>query len=254
MKQNSTKTLLKIVASKLNDLEPSKQFELSEEELFEIDQLSSTPNHSFSPQFNASIKEIREAISNSESHPVQIKKQRYKPLLAASILLITVATISIFTIQSNAVWESLKVFFEHPFSSYMEYQLTENQLQEYVSLAEDTNWKQIYFPTYLPDSFSLDEVYSSKYKCTYTFSHDEKVIIWSQQTLEQSLSMQIDNENVTKKELTILGMPAVMIKKEEQISCWFSNDSYLFHLSAKGISEGEIKKIAESVIPIKKEN
>ena len=117
-------------------------------------------------------------------------------------------------------------------------------LENHMEAAVPTN---MYFPTYIPDGFELNEERSDFDDGYYCFVDGDRYITYSESNVLGVHS--IDTDRHVRENITVHGFEADLFyaAKEESTMILWREGSKVFDVSGHGISKEEVIKIAESV-------
>lgn len=104
-----------------------------------------------------------------------------------------------------------------------------------------------YYLSYLPEGYSLEDSDGNDIAIFEYYSNGDSSIIFTANSTEGQLSVQIDTEDAVLKDITIHGNEGHYVTKKGHTSVfWIEGNTYLM-ISGEG-DEAEIIKIAEGVI------
>ena len=117
-------------------------------------------------------------------------------------------------------------------------------LENHMEAAVPTN---MYFPTYIPDGFELNEERSDFDDGYYCFVDGDRYITYSESNVLGVHS--IDTDRHVRENITVHGFEADLFyaAKEESTMILWREGPKVFDVSGHGISKEEVIKIAESV-------
>lgn len=160
---------------------------------------------------------------------------------AAVILLVLFVSLLTLTLSVDAFRTQVYNFISTDNDEYSSVRIRPGSSENEVKI----NWKEYYFPTYVPEGFYIDKIQENdRVKAVYFKNENNEQIKFFQAPNAADFNM--DTEGGEKEELLINGMVAVLIKKDGKNILFWNNAEASFYL----VSELEADKlviIAESL-------
>lgn len=192
--------------------------------------------HTFSDEHNKRMRKIfrlADRVERKSEH-----RKRFWQMAAGFAVVFCILGVSVTQVEAFRL--PVIRFFMDVREKYTSFEAT---VDETVYLTED--FKE-YEPHYIPDGFSVQNVYEGKDDFVISFVNDENKTSYWFAFSHDIQAMSVDTEDGYIKEIEINGYQAYVIKKDEKISILMDRDGKRFFLTGT-ILEGEAIKIIESV-------
>lgn len=163
-----------------------------------------------------------------------------KIAVVIGVLLILSVTL---TFSVDAIRVRVLNLFEEVKDKYTEFRLEEEDMDN-TSLPVESNNYMIFYPTFLPKGYYLEETQGEKVIINSFYTNGEDSIIFVQQ--EEGVVSQVDTEDATVEEIMIGHVSGYIIREEDSVILIWNNDYFSFLLQGE-IGQEEMLKIATSL-------
>jgi hypothetical protein len=179
-----------------------------------------------------------------KQHTKQFCKQQLPRIggAVAVVLLVCYIGLTAAVATSSAIRGRVMQLLMNMQEQYTELSLVEN---EALAFSVPDNWKGAYYPTFIPEGYSLESIrdFVGEKDVFFVNSQSEKTIYM--EFSEQSYT-NLDTEGAEIKFIMVHGNPGMIAFKEGEYRITWSQDETYFVVSCPG-DEGEILRVAEGV-------
>lgn len=221
--------------------EADKEIELLETQR-ELEENLEHERKFFKKYSDEQLRLIRQEIR--KAHVKAFIKKRIPRIARAAAIVIALITIGMTT--AVATMQSVRIMVLELLIG-MEPQYSEVELREtlFVPVVVPEEWEGMYYPTYIPDGYSVIKVISSNSHSVASYTTAEGAN-FSFMECRENTSINYDTEDAEIEERRIHGMPAKLSVKNGTINLTWANDDSYFVLNYNG-GKDEAMKIADSV-------
>jgi|GEM_PF-1436472 hypothetical protein len=179
--------------------------------------------------------------------------KRYTKAAAAAILFVLISS-TVFFVNADALRSQFFNFIFQDNGSYTKVISVESG-QSDVDMTKNlpSDWKEVYYPDYLPEGYEFVKAESAGNSRSITFQNREKNILLLTQEPSGESEMLIDSEGVTRGETTIHGNSAFWTAKGNETTLIWNQYGTLFMLFGQ-VELDEMIKVADHLLYMKPED
>ena len=191
---------------------------------------------SFSDGFNRKMEKLIKFQKKPYYHILNTVGKRVACIVTAVFLAISCVTFSVKALRNTVV-----EFFVETFEKFSIIGVKDGAVENNL-----TKIKTYYVPTYLPLGFELSEEIKTGNLQSLEYFSGEKRVSFSQQIVGDG-EYYIDTEGAETKEVFINDGKGYLSKKEDVTVLYWNDDFYVFAITAIGLEESEVIKIAKMI-------
>lgn len=167
----------------------------------------------------------------------------------AAVFLITLITVS--TILMSSV-DALRIFFWNMLieqkEDYSTITVEKDEFSNHVVeiLMEDKNLNNCYIPFYIPENFDIEKIINAENSITIIFKDMDSNYLFFEQSKKSRSEFMVDAENAYTETISIQGLEAKLIQKEETTAVLWQKNGIVFNVHSR-LDKEEILKFCESL-------